>query len=99
MGGPDNKFRGIFENTMPLILQSDPLDVSGGPGRGYIREDGKVVVSTIDGALPDSKSYEVAYYVYGETGSKDINVASIENLVVGTLTIVYDQPRESMQTL
>jgi hypothetical protein len=98
-GGTENKFRGIFEDTMPLMLQSDPLDVSGGPGRGYIREDGKIVVSTIDGALPDSKSYEVAYYVYGETGSKDINVASIENLVVGTLTIVYDQPRDLMQTL
>jgi len=85
-GGSANLFRGIFENTQPLVLQTDSLDVSGGSGRGYIREDGRIIVSTIDGQLPDTKSYEVAYYVYNETGAKDINVESIEYLTIGNFT-------------
>ena len=28
-GGSSNDFRGIFENSLPLVLQDDPLDVSG----------------------------------------------------------------------
>lgn len=93
-GGPENLFRGIFENTMPLVLQSDPLEVSGGPGRGYIQADGKIIVSSRDGNLPDSKRYQVAYYVYGETGTKDIEVASLEHLRLGNFLINYDQPRQ-----
>lgn len=92
-GGDENMFRGVFEDSLALILQDDPLDVSGGAGRAYIQSDGKIIVSTKDGQLPDIKSYEVAYFVYGETGSEDINVASIEHLRVGTFTIVYDEPR------
>ncbi|MBE3084898.1 MAG: hypothetical protein IMZ64_01615, partial [Bacteroidetes bacterium] len=92
-GGPENLFRGIFENNLPLVLQSDPLDVSAGPGRGYIMADGKIVVSTKDGTLPDSKSYQVAYYVYVEMGSSDIQVASLEYLSIGTPIIRFDSPR------
>jgi hypothetical protein len=91
-GGPENLFKGIFENKQPLVLQTDPLNVSGGPGRGYIRSDGKIIVSTKDGQLPDTKNYDVAYYVYGETGSDDINVAQIEYLTVGSFTPNVDQP-------
>lgn len=98
-GGDENLFRGVFEDSLPLVLQDDPLDVSGGAGRAYIQSDGKIVVSTKDGQLPDIKSYEVAYYVYGETGSEDINVASIEYLNVGTFTIVYDEPRSETPIL
>lgn len=94
-GGPENYFRGIFENSLPLVLQDDPLYVSGAAGRGYIMEDGKIVVSTKDGTLPDTKYYDVAYYVYGETGSKDIEVTSTESLTVGTLTVSYDTARQS----
>lgn len=92
-GGPENLFRGVFENNLPLVLQDDPLLVSGGPGRAYIQSDGKIIVSTKDGNLPDTKNYQIAYYVYGETGSKDINVASLEYLRVGTFIITYDTPR------
>jgi hypothetical protein len=92
-GGPENLFRGIFENNLPLILQGDSLDVSAGPGRGYIQADGKIIVSTKDGALPDTKKYEVAYYVYGEMGSSDIQVASLEYLSIGTPVIRFDNPR------
>ena len=93
-GGPTNLFRGIFENNLPMVLQEDALTVSGGPGRGYIQADGRIIVSTRDGNLPDSKSYQVAYYVYGETGSKDIQVASLEHLRVGNFIIKYDDPRQ-----
>lgn len=93
-GGPENLFRGIFEDQMPLILQDDALDVSDGPGRGYIRSDGKIVISTRDGELPETKKYEVSYYVYNETGANDINVASIEYLSVGTFNITFDEPRD-----
>jgi len=93
-GGSENDFRGIFEDDMPLVLQSDPLEVSAGPGRGYIQADGRLIVSTRDGLLPDNKDYQVAYFVYGETGAKDINVASVENLNVGQFSLTFDSPRE-----
>jgi hypothetical protein len=93
-GGSEDLFRGIFENTMPLVLQDTPLDVSGGPGRAYIEADGKIIVSTRDGQLPDTKSYQVAYYVYGETGSKDIEVATIESLAVGNMNIIFDTSKQ-----
>ena len=98
-GGPTDQFRGIFEDGQPLVLQSSPLDVSGAPGRGYIQADGTLVVSTKDGQLPDTKSWQAAFYVYGETGSKDINVASLEYLTVGSFVIYVDDPRtKTVQT-
>jgi hypothetical protein len=91
-GGSANDFRGVFENGIALVLQADPLDVSGAAGRAYIQADGKLVVSTKDGRLPDSKNYQVAYYVYGEKGSKDINAEGLESLILGNLTIVFGDP-------
>ena len=90
-GGPSNYFRGVFENEIALALQTDPANVSGAAGRAYIRSDGHIIVSTLDGLLPDTKDYSVAYFVYGETGSKDINTASLEYLTVGNFTVIYDQ--------
>lgn len=84
-GGSEDFFRGIFEDNLPLVLQPDPLDVSGGPGRGYIQADGRIIVSTRDGQLPDTKNYQAAYFVYGEKGAKDINVSSVEYLTVNVL--------------
>jgi len=98
-GGSEDKFKGVFEDTLPLVLQDDPLDVSGAAGRAYIQSDGRIIVSTRDGQLPDTKDYEVAYYVFGESGSEDINVAAIESLKIGTLTIAYGDPREQIPTL
>jgi hypothetical protein len=92
-GGPENKFKGIFEDSLPLVLQDDPVYVSDGLGRAYIQSDGKIIISTKDGQLPDNHSYEASYFVYGETGSNDITVASIENLIIGSLTISFDTPR------
>jgi Baseplate J-like protein len=92
-GGSTNLFRGVFENEIALVLQTDPLSVAGGPGRAYIQPDGTIVVSTSDGNLPETKDWQVAYYTSGESGSKDIQVASLEYLQVGTFIITYDQPR------
>ena len=92
-GGSENLFRGIFENSLPMVLQADPLDVSGGAGRAYIQADGRIVVSTKDGNLPETKSYQVAYYVEGETGASDIQVNSLEYLKIGTFSVSYDTPR------
>jgi hypothetical protein len=92
-GGPSNLFRGVFENNLPLVLQSDPLDVSNGSGRAYIQADGKIIVSTKDGSLPDTKTYQVSYYTKGEVGSKDIQVASLEYLTIGNFSVTFDTPR------
>lgn len=89
-GGPENLFRGVFEDNMPLVLQDDPLLVSEGSGRAYIQSDGRLIVSTRDSQLPDLKNYQVAYYVYGETGSHDIGVTTLEYLSVGDLSVSYD---------
>jgi uncharacterized phage protein gp47/JayE len=92
-GGPSNLFRGVFENNLPLVLQADPLDVSNGSGRAYIQADGRIIVSTKDGSLPDTKTYQVSYYTKGEIGSKDIQVASLEYLTIGAFSITFDAPR------
>jgi hypothetical protein len=93
-GGPETFFRGVFEDNLALILQNDPLDVSNGPGRAYIQADGKIVVSTKDGALPDTKKYQVAYYTKGELGSNDIQASSLEYLKIGSFSVTYDTPRQ-----
>jgi hypothetical protein len=98
-GGPSTLFRAIFENSVPLILQSDPIEVSSGPGLGYIMSDGRIIVSTRDGTLPDTKLYEVAYWTFGETGAKDIQVNALEYLSLGTCNIIFGSPRTIKQTL
>jgi uncharacterized phage protein gp47/JayE len=99
-GGPSNLFRGVFENNLPLVLQTDPLEVSNGPGRAYIQGDGKIIISTKDGNLPDANDYQVAYYTKGEAGSKDIQVASLEYLMIGAFSVTFDTPRmNSKQSL
>ena len=98
-GGSDNLFRGVFEDKIALILQDDPMNVSKGPGRAYIQADGKIVVSTSDGKLPETKKWQVAYYASGESGAKDIQVASLEYLKTGTFIITYDNARTGSQSI
>lgn len=98
-GGPTTMFRGVFEDEEALMMVLDPLDVSGGAGRAFIRGDGKLVVSPRDGRIPDDKSYAAAYFVEGETGAKDINVASVEYLTVGNFSVIYDVQQSQTQTL
>ena len=98
-GGPANLFRGVFENELALVLQTDPLDVSVGAGRAYIRGDGKLIISTKNGSIPDNNSYQASYFVFGETGSNDINVSSLEYMKVGNFTIIYGAPESQQQVL
>lgn len=98
-GGPSTLFRGVFEDQNALMLMSDSLDVSGGAGRAFISGEGKLIVSPRDGRLPDDKSYAAAYFVEGETGAKDIDVAATEYLKVGSFSIIYDSPRTQSQVL
>ena len=96
-GGDPNLFRAIYENGRPLVLASTPNGVSAAQGRGYINADGRIVVSTLDGAPPQMKSYSVAYYSYVSPDNEfaaDITVDSMESLVVGANSFTIDASSE-----
>jgi uncharacterized phage protein gp47/JayE len=89
-GGPSNLFRTVYEDRMALELVSDPSDVSKGYGRAYIQGEGKIIISTSDGALPQGKYYMAAYYInYGpdENLITDIETDEIEYLDVDSLSL------------
>lgn len=89
-GGPSNLFRGIYEDSRPLSLMSDPSDVGRGPGRGYIQADGRIVVSTTDGRPPQEKSYKVSYYAYytaDENVVSDVVTSQLEYLTVDSISV------------
>jgi len=88
-GGPDNEFRGIFENDFLLSMQETDTTVAGAEGRGYINEDGELVVSTRKGSDPNSSKWTVTYVVGQETGAKDILISEIEYVQIKTLKITY----------
>jgi hypothetical protein len=89
-GGPSNVFKGVFENNLTLTMQTDPLAVCNASGRAYIRSDGRLIISTLSGNLPDTNKYSATYWCYGETGSQDIQTSSLEYLKIGTFSITYD---------
>lgn len=96
-GGPSNKFRAIYEGGKALVMAESMLEVSGALGRGYILSDGRILVSTTDGAPPQGKEYKVSYYTYVAPESEyasDITVGKIENLVVGSGSITIDASSE-----
>lgn len=89
-GGDSNYFRGVYENNVPLMLVSSPVDVSKGSGRAYIQADGKIIVSTIDGAPPQTKFYKVSYFTYypaDENPVGDINTSEIEYLDIDSISL------------
>jgi hypothetical protein len=88
-GGESNLFRAVYEDNIALELMTSQLDVSRGYGRAYIQSDGRIIVSTTDGAPPQSKYYKASYYTYypaDENVVGDIETAQIEYLVVDELT-------------
>jgi uncharacterized phage protein gp47/JayE len=88
-GGPDNLFRGIYEDSRPLTLVSDSSLVGRGLGRGYIQPDGRIVVSTTDGRPPQEKLYKVSYYAFynaDEIFASDIETSEIEYLTIDALS-------------
>jgi len=89
-GGESNLFRAIYEDNITLLLMTNPNDVAKGPGRAYIQADGKIVVSTKDGAPPQTKNYKAAYYVLypaDEILSHDITTSEIEYLLVDSVSL------------
>ena len=78
----------IYENNEELTMVDSEGEVGRAAGQGFIKGDGRLVVSTTDGADPSTHSYQVTYYVYGETGAYDIFPADFEYLELDVLEIV-----------
>ena len=88
-GGPDNEFRGIFENDFGLVMTTTDTDVATAPGQGYIAADGHIIVSTRHGTAPNSSKWSVTYIVSGDTGANDIILSGIEYPAIGTMKITF----------
>ena len=88
-GGPDNLFRGIYEDNRTLTLVSDASLVGRGRGRGYIQDDGKIIVSTTDGRPPQEKDYRVSYFAYytaDENVVSDVETSQMEYLAIDAVS-------------
>lgn len=84
----------ILEDDTKLTLVDSDDDVSSAAGQGYIRGDGRVVVSLTSGSLddrPEDHAYRVSYVVLDETGSKDIITTDLEFPKVGRLSLTFIQ--------
>lgn len=100
-GGDTDKFRAIYENGISLVLADTALTVAQARGRGYIRADGRLIVSTTDGTPPQLKDYSAAYYTFvppEQEFAGDITVDEMENLTVGTTSITIDASSEEQVT-
>jgi hypothetical protein len=89
-GGDPNLFRGIYEDNKLLTLVGTPGEVSKSPGRGYIQNDGKIVVSTTDGEPPQTKHYKASYYTYYPADVNpvdDISVSTMEYIDFDSLSM------------
>jgi uncharacterized phage protein gp47/JayE len=89
-GGPDYLFRTVYEDNIGLMLVDDPTEVAKAPVRAYIQADGRLIVSTRDGAPPQSKYYKAAYYVLYPNDvniADDIDTSEIEYLVVDSASL------------
>jgi len=98
-GGDSNYFRGVYENNIPLTLVSSSIDVSKGTGRAYIQSDGKIIVSTTDGAPPQTKYYKVSYFTYypadenpvGDLDTSEIEYLDIDNISLRDIEIIDEK--------
>jgi hypothetical protein len=88
-GGPNYEFRGVFENDFLLNMQESDTTVSTGSGRGFIAENGQVIVSTRKGTDPNNSRWSVTYVVGTESGAKDIIISEVEYVQIKTLKITY----------
>lgn len=98
-GGDSNYFRGVYENNMPLTLVGSPIEVSKGVGRAYIQSDGKIIVSSTDGAPPQTKDYKVSYFTYypadenpvGDIDTSEIEYLDIDNISMRDIEIIDEK--------
>lgn len=85
-------FYAIFEDDRPLTMISDPTQVDAAAGQGYISNQGEVIISTLNGGIdptddPSKHIYTVDYAVFGNIGSSDISITSLEYLTVGNIIL------------
>lgn len=98
-GGSENLFRMVYEGDQSLVMAASPLDVSSSLGRGYIQSDGRIIVSTTNGAPPQSKEYRASYFTYvppEEEFASDIKVDKVETLLVDGDSIRVDASAEEV---
>lgn len=92
-GGPSNLFRALYEDSFSLVMVGTPVEVALAAGRGYIRGDRRIVVSTRDGMPPQTKQYRASYYTYvpaSQEFAADILVDAMEYLTIGANSITVD---------
>ncbi len=107
-GGPTNEFRGVYQDDQRLTLQvSAPQNLGLASGQSYIiGNDGlgipgygtdpvknRVLVSLPVGDSPTNHSYWVTYITTEDTGNKDIDPNSMEYIVLGDVSISYDEDK------
>jgi uncharacterized phage protein gp47/JayE len=89
-GGDSSYFRGVYEDNRILTQVNSPGDVSKVAGNAYIQADGKIIVSTTDGAPPQTKYYKVSYFSYyaaDENPVDDIYTSDIEYLEIDSISL------------
>jgi hypothetical protein len=89
-GGDSNLFRGVYENNILLTMTSSVGEVSKAAGQAYILSDGRLIVSTTDGAPPQSKHYKASYYTYYPADAnpvEDLTTSEIEYLNIDSLSM------------
>lgn len=107
-GGPTNEFRGVYQDDEKMTLQvSAPQNLALAGNQAYIiGNDGQVIpgygtdavknrvlVSLPVGDTPTNHSYWCTYITSEDSGDKDIDPNSMEYLVLGEVSITYDEDR------
>jgi hypothetical protein len=105
-GGDTNEFRAVYQDDNELTLQlSAPQNLALAGGQAYIiGSDGQVIpgygtdavknrvlVSLPVGDSPTNHSYWCTYITAEDSGDKDIDPNSMEFLVLGDVSITYDE--------
>jgi len=93
-GGNGFKFNpaAIFEDQNRLTLVASDELVDTGRGQGYIRGDGRIVVSMVSDDpedRPENHIYKITYIVFNESGSKNIITASLEYPTLNDLILTF----------
>lgn len=94
-GGQAGDFSMLYEDDISMTLVATENEVAQGEGRFFIRSDSRVVFSTRKSDSYLNHAYTITYNVYSEEGSQDIDVTSIEYLVLGELNITFDKASAS----
>lgn len=88
-GGPGIEYRvvGIRHGSRFYKQVDTEFDVARGPGRAFIRADGRVVVSLFDNTSPQGQVLYATYHTYGETGARSIFTSENEVLTLNSLNL------------